>query len=299
MQEMQQAQIIEANLSPIRRTEISSGLGKINVLQGQRIFFDVKTTGFPERQGWDMYNHPKLLQSYDQARVYEVGYILCDEKNQILKTVASLIKPNGFSINKPFQGAVTTEMAMKIGKSLQDFVKEFASDIQGVDHFVSHNAMNKIHSLLSEVYRQQDLCEVKADDLLDYFSKSNIICLMNTGKKFYKADKRDKVPKLSELYADTFGVEITTDHKAATDCGLMKDCYMGMVSNSKNFKPPAPIPFNTYGGNRTYSNDNQYSRRYNPYQKTNIPNRSSMVRQYSESMPLAPPPLVRQTAYQM
>lgn len=276
---------IQVEASPIVHSKVVTKFGKFNVPQGSSVFFDLKMLRFVGQQGlpWGKYPHPKNINVYDPARVYEVAYTVVDEKGNPTSSYSTLIKPSGFEINKPFEGSVTTQLATNAGVYAFEALNKFYTDTIHCNNFISHCAPSKLNALVSEAYRFQSNVDFKVDEWIAELSKKTIVCLMISGKDFYKLPK---FPKLAELYWAAFAVEIETDHKSATDAKLMKDCYDNMVSlTTSSFAPPG-VPFRTFGSGRsdTYSTRKREPNRYQPY--------------YQQQQSFPPPPqLRRQQAY--
>lgn len=186
------------------------------------LFFDTETTGLPETRSWGNYYEPMFVGYYDNSRMIELAYVICDADKQIIKSVNYIICPNGFVINNSDFHGITMEDANEIGIDVVDVLQEFKSDIEGVDMIVGHNINFDLHIIMSECYRTNN------DDLVKLAMKLKALdktCTMEVGKAYMRGQK---YPKLVELYSYLFDKPIVQDHRALSDTRICKDCYYKM-----------------------------------------------------------------------
>ena len=62
------------------------------------LVFDIETTGFPERAGWNNYYPPTDLSKYDKSRVVSASYAVLGKNYETIQSGSYVIKRNGFSI---------------------------------------------------------------------------------------------------------------------------------------------------------------------------------------------------------
>lgn len=184
------------------------------------IVFDIETNGLPDKLGFDKYYHPSLTHKYDKCRIIEIAYIIFDVSGNELKRFTSLIKPDGFVIDNHHIHNITTDNAIKNGKSIICVLDEFKNDISKCNRIVAHNIMFDKTILLSECYRYNRLDIIKD---LDYITP---YCTMNMGRNKMKVLK---YPKLIELYKYIFNEDIIQNHRALDDVILCSKCYLYLI----------------------------------------------------------------------
>ncbi len=187
----------------------------ITRITDNKIFIDIETTGIPIRE-FNLYHPPNELTFYDSSRIVEIGYIVYDKHNSIVKEYSSLIKPCGFTIKNSYIHGVTQETAQKEGKNILDVLNIFYTDLEKANMIISHNINFDINVLLSECYRN------KLNKLCDKVNHTLTKCTMKIGKSMMNTQKN---PKLTELYTFLFGESIDHKHRALADAKICAECY--------------------------------------------------------------------------
>lgn len=190
----------------------------INIIEncGNKMFIDTETIGLPITKGFDNYYSPRETKYYDNSRMIEIGYILYNSKNEKIKEVSNLIKPNNFEIgNSKFHG-ITNEKAFKEGKNLEDVLTELNNDLLSCDTIIAHNIGFDINIILAEAYR------VKNKDLIKSIKLKKKECTMKISQQLMNVYKS---PKLIETYEFLFKKKIKQDHRALSDVIICADCY--------------------------------------------------------------------------
>lgn len=187
---------------------------------GKTIIFDTETTGIPIMNGYNCYHSPHLFEYYKDARLIELGYLIFDENNQLIKKKNHLIKPDGFIIENTHIHGISHEMAMTNGQPIQCIIDELYNDLEDVDTIVSHNIKFDINILLSECF---GLCNTHIIAKIIDMEKQ---CTMRMGKQFINSKKN---PKLTELYEHLFQKECKQTHRALSDAEYCAECYLHMI----------------------------------------------------------------------
>lgn len=189
-----------------------------------KMFIDIETTGLPLRKGFDNYYHPKEKKYYNNSRIVEIGYLICDSNGKIIKKTEKIIKPVNFTIkNSNFHG-ITNEKANKEGIPINDALNMLCADLESVDTIITHNSLFDKNILLSECYRNN------RKKLIDKINSKQIECTMKLGKSLMNSIKS---PSLIELYKYLFNEDIEKKHRALYDAEICKKCYYELKNNNK------------------------------------------------------------------
>ena len=181
-------------------------------------FFDIETTGLPEKNGFNLLYPPEEVDRYAKSRIIEIGIVVVD-RDKIVKTYNSIIKPDNFTSLEPIitkLTGITDEMILKEGKSMVDVIKEIKSIFKKVHAINSYNINFDYNILMSELYRLNDKETIK---ILKNVKKE---CTMRIAKKFYR---RENYLKLEVLYKKLFNIDPKQDHRALGDAILCKEAY--------------------------------------------------------------------------
>ena len=180
--------------------------------------FDLETTGLPKK--WNV--HPFHTTNYDTCRVINLGYVLLDKNNKIIKKVDHLIKHSEpVPINNSDIHGITNQDIQESGVVFKDVLKEFIADLYPCKKIVAHNIDFDFNVLLSELYRYYDKCR----KIIGQMYTKEQICTMKTGQTFMKITK---FPKLIELYKHTYNIEWKQTHRALDDAIVCAYCYVRM-----------------------------------------------------------------------
>lgn len=189
------------------------------------LIFDLETTGVPIQKGFDIYYHPKLFNEYyNNARIIEIGYIICDNEGNNIYEFSSLIKPEDFSINNSHIHGITTISALENGEYIHNILNKLLIDIENIKLIVSHNILFDINVLLSECYRDNNQL------LINNILNKKFDCTMIRGKKYMNYYKS---PRLLELYKYLFKEDIIQDHRALNDVVICKKCFFELIKLKK------------------------------------------------------------------
>ncbi len=186
----------------------------------KKIFIDTETTGLPITKGFNNYHHPKFLKYYEGSRLIELAYIIYDSNGVKLKEVENLVIPENFKIENSKIHGITEEICIKNGKHIDAVLNEFLEDLNGVDTIIAHNTIFDIHIILSECFRR------KYYSLINKIQATNKEDTMVLGKSIMK---KDKYPKLTELYEYLYKEKFNQEHRALSDVIHCAKCYYKII----------------------------------------------------------------------
>ena len=182
------------------------------------LFFDTETTGLPSN--WkapitDLNNWPRLVQ---------LAYVVYDSNGRKIKEEDFIIKPEGFTIPSDISDihGITTEIALKEGKSLLDVLRQFNLLINQSEILVAHN-MNFDEKILGAEFLRLAI--------QNSISTKKKICTMESSKDFcaIPGPYGNKWPKLSELYYKLFNTTFEEAHNALVDIRATSECFWELV----------------------------------------------------------------------
>lgn len=185
------------------------------------LFFDVETTGLPEKGAkWDVNpeKFPKIVQfSWSYMGVMH-DYIIMPQHYEIPKESTDI-------------HGITTEKAMKEGVLFQTVLDKFLSMALQAELIVAHN----IYFDTSVIKANTAMLEMPFLSMLlnDGLSKAKRICTMQKTIKFVNAKHPDgrggKYPKLTELYEKLFNGEKFNAHNSKDDVYALEKCYNKLI----------------------------------------------------------------------
>ena len=184
------------------------------------LFFDTETTGLPKN-----YMAPTTdLENWGAARLVQLGWILMDDRRNVLSEANFIVRPEGFEIP---QGAsdvhgITTEKALEVGTPCKQAVYFFLGAARMADALVGHNVTYDTHVVGSELVRHWGKDYIEGMRCLDTMQSATQFCAI-PGPYGYKW------PKLIELYTKLFGREFEDAHDAAADIKATAQCFWEMV----------------------------------------------------------------------
>lgn len=156
------------------------------------------------------------------TKLAELGYIVYNKDNKIIKEYSSLIKPDYEINNTQFHG-ITTSMAIKHGKDLQDVLLTLYNDLLDVDAVIGHNISFDKKVLLIQ-------CDIiNCIKLKKLIEMKKFICTLAMARKIMAPPH-----KLNDVYKHFFKQDINKQHRALEDCKSCADCYYKMISQNSN-----------------------------------------------------------------
>lgn len=175
------------------------------------LILDTDTTGLA------MCSNYKNLYRYNNCRIVQLSYMLCDEDFNCINMYDTIIKANGFKIFNSYIHGITDSIA----KTGNDFIKEakiFMIALKKVSHIIAHNAPFDMNVIKSELYRHNLL------DIIEELNKKEVICTMRTTKNIANIKAKTKLgktyikmPKLNELFSNIVGEELQNAHNSKYD----------------------------------------------------------------------------------
>lgn len=178
------------------------------------LFFDTETTGVPKdykAPASDINNWPRLVQ---------LGYLLYDNDCNLVAFGDHIIKPKGFDI--PVESSkihgITTEKAIRVGKSLRAVLEEFKIQIDKSEYIVAHNMAFDEKIIGAEFLRSNFPNIIEAKERICTMAATIDFCAIQ-GPYGYKW------PKLSELHVKLFGKDFVGAHNAMVDVESTAKCF--------------------------------------------------------------------------
>jgi len=183
----------------------------------RRLFFDLETTGLPERRlsSYGEYFAPREFQHYNGCRIVSIAWIIFEDSSR-LKESYYVIKPDGFkSSPKSLEvHKITEEFAMATGRPISEIFAEFENDVATCDQILSYNLAFDYNVFLAECWRYQQKRIIR---LMDEIKQC---CIMIKSKECLKTigGVNKKYFKLEEVYRHLFNdKEFKTAHDALDD----------------------------------------------------------------------------------
>ena len=185
------------------------------------LVFDTETTGLPKK--WnapvsDIDNWPRCVQ---------LAWQLHDVKGKLISNHSYLITPQDFNI--PFESekihGISTDLALKIGKDINEVLELFISDYEKSGFLVGHNVKFDINILGSELYRIGHAIDITKKDVLDTCSELTAnVCKLPGGRR-----GKYKFPTLVEIYSLLFKEKFSEAHNASADVEATSRVFFELV----------------------------------------------------------------------
>ena len=185
------------------------------------LVFDTETTGLPKK--WnapvsDIDNWPRCVQ---------LAWQLHDIKGKLISNHSYLIAPQNFNI--PFESekihGISTDLALKIGKDINEVLELFISDYDKSGFLVGHNVKFDINILGSELFRIGHSIDITKKDVLDTCSELTANeCKLPGGR-----GGKYKFPTLIEIYSLLFKEKFSEAHNASADVEATSRVFFELV----------------------------------------------------------------------
>lgn len=192
------------------------------------MFFDLETTGLPSKAGlkFGEYHEYTDIHKYDEARVVQLSYMVCDEHMNKVSASDSIINSGGlFRIRNSHIHGITEEMSMGVGEDFEVVMTGFASALRGVKMLIAHNADFDVNVLKAELVRQGMM------HIVEEMSMKTVTCTMKTCKEVVNAQnayRRQKYPTLKELYEFATEKHMQHAHDAKYDVQNMHEAVKSL-----------------------------------------------------------------------
>ena len=185
------------------------------------LVFDTETTGLPKK-----WNAP-ISDSENWPRCIQLAWQLHDIKGELVSSHSYLLKPEGFTI--PFEAekihGISTELAQKIGKNLDEVLKLFISDYNNCGFLVGHNVKFDINIIGAELFRIGHSIDITKKDVLDTCNELTAnVCKLPGGR-----GGKYKYPTLIEIYSFLFQEKFKEAHNASADVEATSRVFFELV----------------------------------------------------------------------
>ena len=198
------------------------------------VFFDIETSGLPERPMYGETFPFRKLKAYDSCRVIQMCVMLC--KAQCLTEVETknvLIKANDFEISESSFAihGISKEKTLEEGMDMKDALDREIFPLFSKAHFIAcHNADFDTNVFKSELARGN------YEEYLKHIEEKNVICTMKKTKDIVKArNKYDnlKNPSLKELYEFATEKEMIGHHDAKYDVLNLHEAVKSLLDSKQ------------------------------------------------------------------
>lgn len=186
-------------------------------MDGTVIIFDLETTGLPSRDGlrFGQYHSHTDTSKYDDARIVQISYMVCDNDLNRMSMQDALINSHGkFKITNSSIHGITDERSQAEGEDFDAVIQRFRISLRGATTLMAHNADFDVNVLKAELFRRGNL------DLLQEICTKRVVCTMKACKSVVKALNvymRPKFPSLRELYEFATDKPMLNAHDAKYD----------------------------------------------------------------------------------
>lgn len=180
------------------------------------LILDTETNGLPDSSGlsYGVYPDYKDLDKYNNARVIQLSYMICDNNLEEKELVDHIIYAENFEINNSEFHNITNEISKADGNSFDVVINLFYNKLKNCEKIVAHNINFDIGVIKSELYRR------KLYHIIIELEKKELICTVKKFKYVVKAkNKYNKIkdPSLKELYNFAFNRELENAHNSKYD----------------------------------------------------------------------------------
>lgn len=193
------------------------------------IFFDLETNGLPSRIGVPYGHYPPITDrvKYEDARVVQISYMVCDDDLNTLSMHDSIIDTEGrFGITNSHIHGITDERSRSSGEAFDDVMVSFVEALRGVGTVVAHNADFDVNVLKAELYRRG------STEALEVLCQKRVVCTMKLCKAVVNAKNvyhRLKNPSLKELYEFATQKQMEGAHDARYDVLNMHEAVKSLL----------------------------------------------------------------------
>ena len=181
------------------------------------LILDTETSGLPDCYGLKFSEFPEYtdLPKYNDSRLVQVCYILCDSSLEPIKDIEDIVIDAGIDIkNHRFHG-ITNEISKTHGVSFSDFAAKFLEVLRITDVIIAHNIKFDANVLKSEFYRHSFF------DIIGLMDTKKFVCTMNYTRQIVGIPSKSgigfKNPSLKELYLFVTGETLENHHTCSHD----------------------------------------------------------------------------------
>ena len=173
------------------------------------LIIDIETTGLPNRKELKFGEYPLYSDNtkYDNCRIVQISYMLCDNKLEKIEMNDYIIKVNFNIPNSNFHG-ITNKISINKGIEFNLLCDDFFKIIKKCSHIISHNLDFDINVIKNELFR------INRNDIINEINNKKLICSMIKSKSIMNSYK---CPSLKELYKYATKKDITNEHNSKYD----------------------------------------------------------------------------------
>jgi len=185
------------------------------------LIFDTETTGLPKN-----YNAP-ISDTDNWPCCIQIAWQLHDAMGNLIEHQDFLVKPDGFNI--PFDAekihGISTEMAEKEGKILEDVLYLFNETLAKAKFIVGQNVGFDVNIMGAEFFRKEIKTTLDKKQVLDTCTETTAhLCQLPGGR-----GGRFKLPTLTELHQYLFNQPFAEAHNATADVEATTRCFLELV----------------------------------------------------------------------
>lgn len=183
-----------------------------------KLTIDLETIGLPIEMKRFVFFDPSETKMYDNARIVQIGYIISDDNNNIIKENSMIIKPDNFEVKNEHVHHISQKIAEEQGQSMITVFETLKQDFKECDTIISHNLNFDYNVLMSEIIRYDE------KELYQILFDMKKFCTMLEGQKRLKINKW---PKLTHLVEQFFpNIIWNQKHEALDDAQYCFKCYV-------------------------------------------------------------------------
>jgi len=203
-------------LEDLNKIAVRSLTEQIDHVDSYYLFFDTETTGLPRD-----FNAPSNNTS-NWPRLVQLSWILTDVKGKIIREENHIVYPDGFTIPRSSSdvNGITMEIAQTNGEKIKDILERFINDLHYCKQLVGHNIDFDKKVVGAEMIRLGDPDVMNNYPSVDTMMESIDFCHI---EDLY--GRRNKFPKLSELYTILFNETFADAHDALNDVKATMRCF--------------------------------------------------------------------------
>ena len=185
------------------------------------LIFDTETTGLPKR--WSA----PITDTDNWPRCIQIAWQLHDEWGNILESRDYLVNPDGFDI--PYDAerihGISTALAQEQGEELDFVLNEFNQTLKKSKFVVGQNVGFDINIIGCEFHRRNVSSTLSEISVLDTCTELTAnLCQIKGGR-----GGKWKLPTLTELHQELFGVDFGEAHNATADVEATTRCFLELV----------------------------------------------------------------------
>ena len=185
------------------------------------LIFDTETTGLPRD-----FKAP-ITDTDNWPRCVQIAWQLHDEMGKLVEHRDYLIKPDGFTI--PYSSekihGISTDLAEEQGIPLAEMLEEFNVALKKARFVVGQNIGFDLNVMGCEFYRLEVETPMGDMPILDTCTETTAnLCRIPGGR-----GGRFKLPTLTELHQELFGVGFGEAHNATADVEATTRCFLELI----------------------------------------------------------------------